>query len=127
MINQETLKQVKSYLKGPEKVLWAQSVPEAVRNKKPGFIARLFKMDASFKYPVYYVITDRRLLAFSLGGKLEDEMKVEDMELFVDLGSQTEFMVSRKNDPDSENGFHFYLPENQAAAQEILFTKFGLK
>jgi len=104
VINQETLKQVKSYLKGPEKVLWAQSVPEAVRNKKPGFIARLFK-----------------------GGKLEDEMKVEDMELFVDLGSQTEFMVSRKNDSDSENGFHFYLPENQAAAQEILFTKFGLK
>jgi len=127
VIDGDTQEIVKPHLKGGEQLFWAQSVSQATQEKEAGFLSRLFKKPPNFKDPIHYAITDRRLLAFNADGNLDDEMNVQDMEHFVDLGSPTEFMVSRINDPDSEKGFHFYRPDNQAAAKEILFSKFGLK
>ena len=131
MINEDVRHIIEPKLLVSETLLWASRVSDETIQKEIGlskFVRSIFGKSTKFKDPVFYAITNLRLLALTEGGDFAEDMPLSEMELYVDLGNgNREFLVSRKNDPDSERGFHFYLADNLFEAKQLLTNKFELK
>lgn len=64
----------------------------------------------------FYAITDQRILATDLFGRVLDEMKAADIEFIIDLKSDKELLISRVGDEESTNGFFFHLLNDRDGA-----------
>ena len=64
----------------------------------------------------FYAISNKRMFATDLEGKLLDEMKATEIEFIIDLNNDEELLVSRVNDRECTNGFFFHTLEDRESA-----------